>query len=447
MEKREDEFVEFKSTTTQLKEGVISISSMLNKHGECKVYFGVRNDGSVCGQEIGKNTTASISNEIRNHLKPMPYISIETGKEEGKDIICVKASGEDTPYSAYGRYYIRIDDSDVMMEPNQLWEFFRKKEMTYQKWEEKSSHKGIEYVNEEQIIEYMRVANDTGRLNYIYKSVPDTLNKLNLICQDGTLNNAGYYLFGNDGPVLLKEVVYPTDDRRTFSDIKQFHGNIIECINEGIKYIQNNIHYRAQITGTVRKSVPEIPIRAIREMVVNSFAHCHYTNGDSNEITISPSIVRLYNPGGIVRGISPEEFANGNIGSKIRNPLIASALYKNGYIDQFGTGFDRTFRECAENGVSYNYNNDDFGFTFMFRRSATGNVQELSEVNGDSKMDDIDFKILNYISSASTITIAELASANGVSVATINRHIKALIDSNKIQRNGSRRNGSWEIIG
>lgn len=85
----------------------------------------------------------------------------------------------------------------------------------------------------------------------------EALGKLNLINEDGILNNAGYFLFGNDGPVMFKEVIYSTDERTNFTDLKQFYGNIFECINEGMRYIQNNIHYAAEIVGAKRIETPE----------------------------------------------------------------------------------------------------------------------------------------------------------------------------------------------
>ena len=38
--KKEDEYVEFKKSLSQLKEGIISLSSMLNKHNKAVLYFG-----------------------------------------------------------------------------------------------------------------------------------------------------------------------------------------------------------------------------------------------------------------------------------------------------------------------------------------------------------------------------------------------------------------------
>jgi ATP-dependent DNA helicase RecG len=61
MERRESEILEFKKSTTQLKEAVISLCAMLKKHRKGIVYFGIKDDGSVCGQEIGKKTTSDIT--------------------------------------------------------------------------------------------------------------------------------------------------------------------------------------------------------------------------------------------------------------------------------------------------------------------------------------------------------------------------------------------------
>jgi len=47
MKFRESETLEFKKTTVQLKEAVISICAMLNKHNVGTVYFGIKDDGSV----------------------------------------------------------------------------------------------------------------------------------------------------------------------------------------------------------------------------------------------------------------------------------------------------------------------------------------------------------------------------------------------------------------
>ena len=51
---RETESIEFKKTLSELKEGIISLTSMLNKGGVAHLYFGIKNDGTVFGQKIAE---------------------------------------------------------------------------------------------------------------------------------------------------------------------------------------------------------------------------------------------------------------------------------------------------------------------------------------------------------------------------------------------------------
>ncbi len=71
---KETETIEFKKSTGEIKDGVISIASILNKHGSGDLYFGVRNNGDVIGQEITDSTLRSISQAIRGGIKP-PFLS------------------------------------------------------------------------------------------------------------------------------------------------------------------------------------------------------------------------------------------------------------------------------------------------------------------------------------------------------------------------------------
>ena len=44
---RESELIEFKKSTSETKEGIVSIASILNKHGQGKIFFGVKDNGDV----------------------------------------------------------------------------------------------------------------------------------------------------------------------------------------------------------------------------------------------------------------------------------------------------------------------------------------------------------------------------------------------------------------
>ena len=439
----ESETLELKKSLSQLREGIISLSSMLNKKKEGTVIFGINDDSRLVGITIGKKTKADITHEIQNNLKPLPStIKIDEIVEDNKNIIKVYVKGEDTPYSAYGRYYIRINDSDIVMDSNQLQRFFGEKEDNYLKWEQTETQYGIDDINEDLLIDCIRTANEKGRLEYVYRNPKEALSKLGLITFNDKLNNAGLFLFGNNKPLTIKEANYPTDNRTEFGEIKEFKGNIIECIKEAVSYIQNHISFKSNIVGIQREEIPEIPVRAIREIVVNSFAHCSYARvGDYNQYVIYKSSVRIYNPGSIIKGIDPINFASGKVGSKIRNLLIASTLFKYGYIDAFGTGFDRTFTLCSQNDVEYKYIEDDFGFTFVFERK-----KDFLNDRINDRINDLDEQIKKLIIENKYITISELSDITIKSVPTINRHLNNLLKSKVIRRVGSRKTGYWEVL-
>lgn len=445
---KEDYKTEFKKSTSEIKQAIISICSMLNKSGEATLYFGILNDGTIYGQEIGKNTTRDISIAIRNNIKPYVENNIVVERINKKDVIKVTAKGEDQPYSAYGRYYIRSDDEDLQMDPNMLGKFFTSKTINYSKWEKEMTNHGLDCVDEDLLIKYMSEAYDCGRIKEIYKDVETSLTKLGL-CVDGKLNNAGYYLFSKEKPLTLKLATFPTEERNIFTDIRNFKGNIFECIEEGYNYIVSNIRWSATIPGLKRQEKPEIPLSAIREIVVNSFAHMkiEYSESIQNQIYISANKIHVFNPGSLVSDSIPEQYAKGEKKPIIRNPLIANVLYRNNTIDSFGTGFERVFYACHKENIKYKYNNDEFGFTFEFIRK-DNNISMISDNTFKYEKDNVETnesKIIELLEYNPYLTKTQMAKQLNVSLATISRAISNLISLGSITRIGANKNGHYQV--
>ena len=90
---KENEKVEFKKSTGELREGVISIASILNKHDSGDLYFGVKNNGDVIGQDMSDSTIRDVSQAIRANIKPPIYPVIEEQRYGDRDVIHVQFSG------------------------------------------------------------------------------------------------------------------------------------------------------------------------------------------------------------------------------------------------------------------------------------------------------------------------------------------------------------------
>lgn len=121
-------------------------------------------------------------------------------------------------------------------------------------------------------------------------------------------------------------------------------------------------------------------------------------------------------------------------------------MFKNGLIDAFGTGFDRTFKVCAENGVEYEYKNDEFGFTFIFKRSEEKSQYDKINDKKNDRIKSLDNEIVRMLKENPYMTIPQLAEKVKKSVITVHRHLDFLSDKGVIERVGSRKAGYWNVL-
>ena len=122
---KETEYIEFKKSLSETKQGIISMSAVLNKHGKGTLYLGVNDDGEVLGLQIGKDTLNRLSQEIAGNLKPSFYYEINKKQtNDEKEFIEIVFNGFNTPYSAYGRYYLRFHDEDRQMDNEILRSYY-----------------------------------------------------------------------------------------------------------------------------------------------------------------------------------------------------------------------------------------------------------------------------------------------------------------------------------
>src|SRR3989338_7718558 len=115
MKFKESETIELKRSTSELKEAVISIAAILNKHGKGELYFGIKDDGAVVGQATGKDTIKDITEAISTHIEPKIFPDVKAKNIQGKTCIKVEFHGSHSPYFAYGRAYMRVGESDKQL--------------------------------------------------------------------------------------------------------------------------------------------------------------------------------------------------------------------------------------------------------------------------------------------------------------------------------------------
>ena len=364
----ETETIEYKKSTSELKAAMDSIVAILNKHNKGILYFGIKNNGEVIGQHVSEKTLRDISQSIANHIEPKIYPNINVVKLGDLSVITVEFEGYDTPYLSYGVGKIRVADEDRSMDAKELVKYIKNK-TNESNWETQVSDQNINSINVEYLKKYFSNAKKAKRINFEFSDVKSSLDKLSLI-KDDKLLNAGMVLFSESLYSELQMAVFASDQRLSFLDIDRKRGNIFDLVNTAEDYIKRNINWRVEFDGSMeRKEIPEIPIEAIREALINSFAHKDYGTCQTNEVAVYKDRVEIYNPGTFPDEHSPEDYINGNLRSIRRNPLIASILYYSKDMESFGTGLKRISDLCKKANCKYEFEKQKYGFVVKFFRS------------------------------------------------------------------------------
>jgi ATP-dependent DNA helicase RecG len=483
----ETETIEYKRSTGELKAAVISIVAILNKHNGGELFFGVKNDGHVLGQNISDKTLRDVSQAIANHIEPQIFPSISNVVIHNEDCIRVAFEGDNVPYFAYGRAYLRIADEDRVMSPQELENYFLKKNSNILVWDSEASNKAIDDVNEKTLESYIGKANTAGRIDYSYTNKYDILKRLDLLSGD-TIKNTARVMFCDKTKQEVQMAVFATNERLTFIDIDRKSGTITELVNIAERYIKDNMRWRVEFTGGLqRKEIPEVPVEAIREALFNSYCHKDYRILQNNYVSIFKDYIEIYNPGTFPTGLTPQDYIEGAELPVHRNPLLAEILYYSKDIESFGTGLKRIVDLCQEADVKVEFKLLKMGFSVVFHRfnkevdklgrvvknvngdnsdiiSVTNDKIAKCRTNGDDNIGDnvaddvvdvadnvVDVvdnvaEVLAILRETPNKSASEIAQKLTIGTRQVQRIIKKLRELNKIVRVGSDRSGFWEIV-
>lgn len=448
---RETEQVEFKKSTGELKEGVISIASILNKHGSGDVYFGVKNNGDVIGQEISDSTTRDVSQAIRANIKPAIFPTIEIETYGGRDVVHVHFEESQRPYTAYNIPRIRIADEDTVMDQAKYYEMLHARDGSVGEWETRYSRYHVQDINREIFDGYLRRAKQVGRITIDTDEPRAVLNTLG-VAVDEDLLNAGAALFVESGINELQMAKFASDERLTFNDIKRYTRSIFSLAERAVQYVADAMDWRVEFDGSLeRKEFPEVPVDAVREAVINAFGHRIIESRQAVEVAIYKSYIDIYSPGKFPDGVEPEQFIQDQLKPIRRNPVITQILYYSKDMESFATGLKRINEACEPAGVKYEFIKEPNGFTVRFHRhcgegwnSSESAFYHQGERKGDRKGEKR-IQLLTAVREEPQITMKKMSERTGMTKRQIERLIQELRAEGILRREGPKKGGRWVI--
>ena len=429
---KENEEIEFKESLAQLDKGLKSLSSMLNKNNHGSIYFGIKDNGDICGVSIGNNTLKDIRQRVKELIKPQIMIHLEIKKYEDKDVVVLSSEGSNIPYSCDGRYFIRNVSSDDQIEPQLLRKMFEtgdsdlianyksyNQDLTFRQFIEYNKIKGIHITNE----------------NSFLKS------KI-FFTRDGAYNLMAFIL-SDQSNVSIKVVKFNGTDKSSFSERTEY-GNqcLLNSINDVLAYVKNlNTTKIDVISSTSRKDIPLFDYESFREAWINACLHNRWIEMIPPSVFIYDDRIEVLSYGDLPYNLSKESFYNGT--SIPINRALKDIFMSVGLSEQSGHGVPIIVSHYGKDAFSFESSTIKVTLPFAFEpdyvlgRKVRENI--VNNLNENQR------KVLNYILENPYSSQQEIANKLNISLSNIKKITIKLQEINLLERKKGKKSGYWQV--
>jgi len=274
------------------------------------------------------------------------------------------------------------------------------------------------------------------------KDKESILRRLGLITPDGNIIHAACILFGKNPQSHFRNTglkITRINDETVLINPKDLSGNLFQLLERAEEYLLTAQAIVYDPSGNVlvdsfrRKEIPEYPIAALREALLNILIHRDYFDSRI------PSIIRMYDDR--IQFLNPARFPADVTLEKIlsqhylyhRNPKIADIFAKAGYIEKFGMGLERIRAELARVGypapeVDYS----SLGFSLVLRNDPY--TRERLDSLG---LNERQIAAIIYLRRKGSISNQEYQQLNSAKKATATRDLKAMVQIGILRKEGT----------
>ncbi len=242
---------------------------------------------------------------------------------------------------------------------------------------------------------------------------------------------------------------------------KIFTGRILDMVEKTLSFVRDQIKEHTYL-GKEGKFVttPEFPEFVWKEIIINAATHRDYSiKGTDIQVKMFDDRIVVESPGnlpGIVRlnNMRQVHFS--------RNPKIAAFLHEYDYVQEFGEGVDRMYREMEKAGLPAPEYKD---VAFMLNATIRNRIDAASDADGatsgtsgatcspntakNAAQADIsknELLVYHFVKANPEASTRLIADSIRLSTRTVQRCIAVLIEKRMIENQGSRQHVKWAIL-
>jgi ATP-dependent DNA helicase RecG len=318
-----------------------SVSAFANGIGG-SIYFGVEDNGEPCGLTGTQALADRISTLVNGRIEPQVVFTLEPFTERGHEILRLEVgASKNTPVycKAEGtrEAYYRFGNESVPAGPQILNELILKgRNQTFDVLE----------------TEYLLADYSFSLFESTYKQVtqlrvekPKDFRSFGLLGDQEKLTLAGA-LLADLSPVYQSRVfctrwngLNKASGLGEALDDEEFSGNILSLLNDSEKFVRLNSKTQWYKNGHGHVDLPDYPIDAVHEALVNALVHRDYSViGSEIHVDMYDDRLEISSPGGMPSGKLIQNLEIDKIASARRNPMICDVFSRLQLMERRGSG-------------------------------------------------------------------------------------------------------------
>ena len=430
----EDKRNEFKAKLTDdLEKEVISF---LNTDGG-NLFIGIDDKGNISNNIKNIDLLQRrIKDRIKDNIRPstLGLFDVVVNEQNNKKYIqIIIARGTERPYYINGMgmtpdsCFMRIGSAVQSMNMETILNLFSKRT--------RNNLKNIKSPNQDLEFKTLKIYYEENG----YEVNNNFLKKLDFYTEDNNFNYIAYLLADNNN-ISIQFAKYKGNDVSDLIENEDYgFCSLIKATENILNKLKLENKTYTKIETPTRKEIKMFDYDAIKELVTNALVHKDWCNGYSPKFEIFDNKLVISSNGGIQEGVTQQEFLEGF--SNPRNPELMRIFRDLSFVEQLGTGIQRVLKVYSKDIFEFYPNHIRVTITFESNKFEYDNnfvvPKELNEIQSS---------IIKLIIDKPNITQAELSILLGVTIKTISRNFKFLIDNNYVKRIGANKNGYWMLI-
>ncbi len=428
----ENEYQEFKESLSQLDKGLKSISAMLNKHGRGTVYFGVADNGEVCGVVLGKNTLMDIRNRIADKIDPRIYAEIKDYKDENQRVyVKVSAYGSDAPYSFDGRYYYRNVSADEQATNAILRKMLSSSDSDVIKHQESTEQKLTFKTLFSSLSASGKHPNDTEEFYRNYS-----------LLNDEAKFNMNAYLLADKNNVSIKVVTFNGLDKTVMSNRTEYgNKSLLSTVSEVLEFFSSINTTNVDVTSSQREEVPLFDFSSFREAWINACLHNDWKNAIAPAVYVFDDRIEVVSYGGISFTLTKEGFYSGT--SVPVNKSLLTIFMACGYAEQTECGIPTIVENYGRNAFSFDDGMLKVTIPLAFKRPDVVARESVNLLENKSYLTENQRKVYEILKEDGKRSLSEVAELTGLSLAGVKKICLKLQEYKLLERSGSKKTGEW----